>query len=82
MINMKLLSVVTPPSICHGWSTWKTFWEKKFTGEEKLFLAVNMKNCGRQNFRKHKDIKGSDKYVTLDISLTYDSLEKMKIKSS
>ena len=27
----------------------------------------------------HRDIKGSDKYVTLDISLKFDSLEKMKI---
>ena len=31
---------------------------------------------------KYRDIKGSDKYVTLDISLKFDSLEKMKIKSS
>ena len=25
MMNMKLLEVVTPPSIYHGCSTWKTF---------------------------------------------------------
>ena len=43
MMNMKLLSVVTPPSIYHGCSTLKTFWEEKFTGEEKLFSAVNIK---------------------------------------
>ena len=43
MINMKLLSVVTLPSIYHGCSTLKTFWEEKFTGEVKLFSAVNMK---------------------------------------
>ena len=42
-MNMKLLSVVTPPSIYHGFSTRKKFWEEKFTGEEKLFSAVNMK---------------------------------------
>ena len=42
MMNMKLLAVVTPPSIYHGYSTWKTFWEEKFTGEEKLFSAVNI----------------------------------------
>ena len=66
-INMKLLAVVTSPSICHGCSTWKTFWEGKFTGKENLFLAVNMKICGRHNVRKHKEIKGSDKYVTLEI---------------
>ena len=41
-----------------------------------------MKNCGCHNIRKHKEIKGSDKYVTLDISLKFDSLDKMKITSS
>ena len=41
-----------------------------------------MKNCGRHNVSKLKDIKGSDKYVTLDISLKVDSLDKMKITSS
>ena len=41
-----------------------------------------MKNCGRHNVSKLKDIKGSDKYVTLDISLMFDSLDKMKITSS
>ena len=65
MINMKLLAVVTPPSIYHGCSTRKTFGEEKFTIGE--FSAVNMKNCGRQNVRKHRDIKDSEKYVTLDI---------------
>ena len=41
-----------------------------------------MKNCGHQNFRKHRQIKGSDKFVTLDILLKIDSLYKMKITSS
>ena len=82
MMNMKLLAVVTSQYIYHGCSTKKTFWEKKFTEEEKLFLALNMKNCGRCNVRKHKEIKGSDKYVTLDISLKFDKLDKMKITSS
>ena len=82
MMNMKLLAVVTPPSIYHGCSTRKTFWEENFTGEEKLFSAVNMKNGGRRNVRKHKEIKGCDNYVTLDISLKFDSLDKMKITSS
>ena len=80
IMNMKLLEVVTPLSIYHGCSNRKTFWEKKFTLGE--FKAVNMKNCGRRNVRKHRDIKGSDKYVTLDISLKFDSLKKMKITSS
>ena len=82
MMNMKLIAVVTPPSIYHGFSTCKTFWEEKFTGEEKLFSAVNMKNCGRPNVRKHREIKASDNYVTLDISLKFDIMEKMTITSS
>ena len=41
-----------------------------------------MKNCGRSNVRKHKEIKGSDKYVTLYISSKFDSMDKAKIKSS
>ena len=82
MMNMKLLAFVTPLSIYHGWSTPKTFWEENFTGEEKLFSAVNMKFYVRRNVRKHREIKGSEKYVTLDISLKFDSLEKMKITSS
>ena len=82
MMNMKLLAVVTPPYIYHGRSTRKKLWEVKFTGEEKLFSSVNMKNCGPCNVSKHKDIKGSDKYVTLDISLKFDSLDTMKITSS
>ena len=32
--------------------------------------------------KKNKDIRGSDKYVTLDISSNFDSLDKMKITSS
>ena len=82
MINMKLLAVVTPPSIYHGCSTRKKFWEEKFTGKEKLFSAVNMKNYGRINVGKHIEIKGSDNYVTLDISLKFEILDKIKITSS
>ena len=58
---------------------------------------MNMKNCGSRNVRenkeirgsdkyvtlkKHKEIRGSDKYVTLDISSKFDSLDKMNITSS
>ena len=43
---------------------------------------MNMKNCGRRNVRKHREIKGSDKYVALDILLKFDILEKIKITSS
>ena len=41
-----------------------------------------MKNCGRSNNRKHREIKGSDKFVTLDIALKFDNLEKMIITYS
>ena len=86
MMKVNLLSVVTQPSIYNGCSTRKTFWEANFIGEEKLtlfeFSAVNMENCGCRNVRKHIDIKGSDKFVTLDIFLKFDSLDKMIITSS
>ena len=73
---MNFLLVVTPPPIYHGCSTRKTFWEEKFTGKKYLFQSVNMKNLGRQKFRKHKEIKGSDKIVTLNVSAKFDSLNK------
>ena len=79
---MKILAVVTPPYIYHGCSTRKMFWEEKFTGKENLFLYVNMKNCGLRKVRKHKEIKSSNKYATLDISSKFDSLDKIKITSS
>ena len=86
MININILAVVTPPSIYYGCSTWKTFWEEKFTGEEKFtvgeFSAVKMKNYGRRNVRKYIDINSGDKYVTLDIALKFDGLYKMRITSS
>ena len=75
MMNMNLLAIVTPPSIYHISSTRKTFWEETFTGKGKLFSAVNMKNCGRSNVGKHREITGSDKYVTLEIWLKFDSLD-------
>ena len=64
----------------HGYSTRKTFWEENFTLGN--FTAVNMKCFGRRNYGKHREIKGSDRYVNLDISLKFDSLDKMRIKSS
>ena len=85
---MKFLVVVTPTSIYHGCSTQKTFWEGKFTGKQDLFESVNMKNCGRRKVRKYKEIKGSDKCVTLNIyeilniSKNFDSLNKMETTSS
>ena len=43
---------------------------------------MNMKSCGRRKVRKHKEMKGSDKYVTLDISAKFDSLNKIETVSS
>ena len=86
MMKMNLLEVVTPQSIYHGCSTGNMFWEEIFTGEENFTLCelstVNMKHCGRWNVRKHREIKGSEKYVTLDKLSKFDSLEKIKITSS
>ena len=42
---------------------------------------MNMNVFGRRNVRKHRDIKGSDEYVNLNILLKIDSLDKMRIKS-
>ena len=62
---MKFL-VVGLLSIYHGCSTWKTFWEEKFTGKKQdLFKPVNMRNCGKRNFRRHREIKDSDERVNL-----------------
>ena len=82
-MNMKILAVVTPPSIYYGCSTWKTLWEEKFTGEEKFtlgeFTLVNINNCGRRYVMKHREIKDIDKYIKLDISSKFGSLNKMII---
>ena len=64
---MNFLVIVTPPSIYHDCSTQKKFCEERFIGKQNLFQSVNMKNCGRHKVSKHKEIKGSDKYVTLNI---------------
>ena len=79
---MKFVTVVTPSSIYHGCSTQNMFWEGKFTGKKNLLLSVNMKNCGRLKVRKHKEIKDTDKIVTLEISAKFDSMNKMDTTSS
>ena len=43
---------------------------------------MNMKNGGSHNVRKHREIKNGEKYITLDTSLKFGSLDKMKIASS
>ena len=58
---MKFLVVVTPSSIYQGYSTRKTFWEKKFTAKKYVLQSANMKNYGRRKVKKPKEIKGSDK---------------------
>ena len=85
---MKFLVVVAPPSIYHGFSTRKTFWEEKFTGKKQdLFVSVNMRNCGHRNFGKHRKIKDSDERVTLNmndilkISEKFENLDKMETTS-
>ena len=55
MVNMKLLALVAPLPIYNGCYTRKKFWEKKFTGEEKLtlgeFSSLNINHFGRHNVR-------------------------------
>ena len=41
-----------------------------------------MKKCGRCNVWKNREIKGSDKYVMLDITLEFGSLDKIRMTSS
>ena len=43
---------------------------------------MNMKSYDRHNVRKNREIKNSDKYITLDILLKFVSLDKMRITSS
>ena len=71
VINMNLPSVLTPPSIYHGCSARKTFWEEKFT-------PVNMKKCGCHNVRKHREVNNGDHDIALDIYLKSGNMEKMK----
>ena len=79
-MNMKILPVVTAPSVDYGFSTQKTFWEEKFKLVE--FTPVKMKNVGRRNVSKHREINNGEKYITLDISLKFGRLYNMKITSS
>ena len=41
-----------------------------------------MENCCCLNVRKYKEIKGNDKYINLDISLNFESMDKIIITSS
>ena len=72
---MKFLSVVTPPSIYHDFSTWEIYWEDNFT-------SVNMRNYGHHNVIKHKEIKNNEQYISLGIYLKLYWLDKRKLTSS
>ena len=82
MKNINLLAVVTPQYIFIMVDPLRRRSGTKSSQARIFFSDMNMKNCGHRNVRKHRDIKGSDKYVTLDISLKFDSLDKMKFTSS
>ena len=56
------------------------FFSIKYTTSAALKL-YKMTNGGRCNFRKYIEIKGSDKYITLYISLKFGSMEKTRITS-
>ena len=75
MNDMKLLAVVTPLSIYHGFSTRKTFWEENCT-------PVSMKNYGRHNVMKHREIDNGEQYIALYISLKFGNQDNMKTTSS
>ena len=53
-----------------------------------MFESVNMRNCGQRNVSKHKEIKGGDKCVTLNmyeilnISENFGDLDNMETTSS
>ena len=73
-MNMKLPAFLTPQYIDNFCSTLKTFWEEKFTLGE--FTPMNMKTFGCRNVRKHREIKDSEKCITLDILLKIVSLTR------
>ena len=87
---MKFLAIVIPPSIYHGCSTRKTFWEEKFAGKKQyLFEPLNLRNCGKSNVRKHRGFKKGDERVTyenkydiLEISEKFGILDMMETTSS
>ena len=50
--------------------------------KEENFTPVNMKSCGNFNVRKHKEINNGEKYITLEIYLEIDGLDKREVTSS
>ena len=72
---MKFPAAVTPPSTPNGCSTRKNFWEEKST-------PVNMTSFGRQNVRKHKEIKNIEQFIVLRVSLNLDCMYTMEVTYS
>ena len=73
--TMKFLSVITPPDIYHGSSTWKTLWEDKLP-------PVKMTSYGRRNVRKHRETKKGEQYIVLEIYLKVDCLKNREFNYS
>ena len=75
-MNMKLLEVVTPPSVIyHDCSKLEILWDEKFT-------PVNKTSCGRHNVRKNREINNGEKYIMLDINYNLDCMNKGEVISS
>ena len=75
---MKFLVVVTPPSIYHGCSTRKKFWEEKLAGKKQdFFEPVKMRNCGKRNVRKHREFKRVMSVSPTRTSMRFGNLRKI-----
>ena len=72
---MNFPAFVSLPSIYHDCSTWDTFWEEEFT-------TTKMRSFGHCNFIKQKDIRNSEEYIALEISLMIDCLYKREVTFS
>ena len=80
---MDFLVVVTPPSIFIMVAPLRRRSGRESSLVRKICFSLrNMKNCGRHKVKKHKETKGSDKIITLNVSAKFDSLNKMESTSS
>ena len=75
-MNMKFLSVVTPPpDIYHNLSNQKTLWEEKLK-------PSNTGSFGICDVRKYREIKNGEQCIILDIYSKLGCLENSKVTSS
>ena len=75
-MNMKLISVVTPPpAIYHNFYTQNTLWEEKLS-------LMNITSVGRRNVWKQREINNGEKYMIFYISSKLDCLDKREVTSS